>query len=82
MKNKFHCFSCGKVLETPYGFRRKIKKSNIDEITKEILNDGNFIRIHGGYGSKFDETILILAVCDECIERGREYFIHEHNRLF
>ena len=53
------CFSCGKQI------------SYCQDIFL-ATDDANEIQIQGGYGSRFDLSIMIIWICDDCIEQRME----------
>jgi hypothetical protein len=43
-----------------------ISPSKMDE---GMWNNGTVVKVHPGYGSKFDGFSFFAAICDECVEK-------------
>lgn len=44
------------------------ERNDEDIVVNMSFNDGNVAVMHCGYGSKFDTTNLVIALCDNCID--------------
>jgi len=64
MNTALPCLICG----------NEIHPSNDDSDTDIATNmswqNGNVAVMHCGYGSKYDLTNILIAMCDECIEKS------------
>jgi len=51
------------------GFEIKELKSDSDPLDETMVNDGIINKNVAGYGSKHDENIYLVGICDKCIEK-------------
>lgn len=54
-----NCSFCGNPLEVEEGL----------PLYATIVNNGAINKFACGYGSKFDTTYMLLAICDTCLEK-------------
>jgi len=50
--------------------REIIKDGSILTINNEMINNGIIHIVDGGFGSRNDGNRLIIAICDDCIDRN------------
>lgn len=74
-----YCISCKKNNVKPFlNNERNIlwKNENFGDkkltINNEMIDNGIIHIIEAGYGSKFDNDRIIIAICDDCIEKNLE----------
>lgn len=71
-----YCISCKKNNVNPF---RKNEENILwknegygGSINNEMIDNGIIHIIEAGYGSKFDNDRIIIAICDDCIEKNLE----------
>lgn len=60
----FKCIICGKKIESLY-----FDSLEANSPEQGAWNGGVVEKLYMPYGSKFDSTIFIFGICDECIEK-------------
>lgn len=74
-----YCICCNKNNVNPFPkdggseedilWKKEQRNENILTINNEMIDNGIIHIIDAGYGSKHDGSRLILAICDECIDK-------------